>query len=87
MVESEFFMYPFHVRRPDPNRQIEGWKKYKKGWEVRILAEDSDDLESLQNVLKELGFNPKRPFLKRDQFVQPIYGRQAVERYLELVLD
>ena len=74
------------MRRQDPQRiEKDGWEQYKKGDEVRLVADSEQELKLIRRLLREAGFKPGRPFAKGLQYRQPIYGRQAVARFLELV--
>lgn len=64
----------------------EGSNRYRKGVEVRLVAESEQELRLIRRLLLAAGFEPGRPFAKGRQFRQPIYGRQAVARFLELVV-
>lgn len=75
----------WYMRRPNPERQQEGYRHYKKGWEVRLSVKSLDDLEMVRRLLVESGFETGRPFRKQSRWVQPLYGRDAVERFLSLV--
>lgn len=74
------------VRRQDQQRiEKEGCARYKKGDEIRLVAESTQELALIRRLLREEGFEPGRPFVKGRQYRLPIYGRQAVARFLELV--
>lgn len=83
---ASFFRRNGFVRRQDPQRLAdEGWERYKKGDELRLVAESAKELRLIRRLLREAGFKPGRPFAKGRQYRQPIYGRQAVARFLDLV--
>lgn len=82
---ARFFRRNGYVRWQNPERQATEGQKYKKGDEVRLVAESMSELAVIRRLLKRAGFKPGRPFAKGRQFLQPIYGRQAVARFLELV--
>lgn len=63
----------------------DGWRVYKKGHEVRLVASSEEELAILRGLLEQAGFRPGRPFVKGRQYRQPIYGKRAVGRFLELV--
>jgi hypothetical protein len=74
------------VRWQDPRRlAAEGWGHYKKGDELRLVARSAQELRLVRRLLRKAGFEPGRPFAKGRQFGQPIYGRRAVARFLELI--
>lgn len=75
-----------YVRRPNLERlAAEGYQQYKKGYEVRLVASSLRELRDLRRALLQTGFTPERPFRKAQQYRLPIYGRQAVARFLKLV--
>ncbi|MBI4536418.1 MAG: hypothetical protein HY712_00500 [candidate division NC10 bacterium] len=75
-----------YVRRQNRKRlQAEGWRRYKKGSELRLVAASESELQVIQRLLRQAGFKPGRPFAKGRQFRQPVYGRDAVARFLALV--
>jgi hypothetical protein len=83
---ADFFRRNGYVRRQDPERtEQDGWEYYKKGDEVRLVADNEEELKQIRRLLKAAGFIPGRPFVKGRQYRQPIYGRAEVARFLELV--
>lgn len=85
-VLAAFFQRNGYVRWQNPERLAdEGPQQYKKGNEVRLVANSVRELRLIRRSLCQLGFNPGRPFRKARQYRQPIYGRDEVARFLELV--
>lgn len=81
-----YFRRNGYVRRQNPKRLAdEGYSKYKKGDEVRLVAKSQEELELIRRLLTETGFKPGSPFAKAKQICLPVYGRKAVARFLELV--
>lgn len=75
-----------YARWQDARRvEEDGSQRYKKGDEVRLVANAPEELTMIRRLLREAGFRPGRPFVKGLQHRQPIYGREAVRRFLELV--
>lgn len=75
-----------YLRRPDAERvAVEGSRQYKKGDEVRLVANSLEELQLIRRLLSEAGFRPGRPFRKARQYRQPVYGKQAVARFLRMV--
>lgn len=62
----------------------QGYRVYKKGDEVRLVANSLRELIAIRRLLRAAGFRVSRPFAKAEQYRQPVYGRQAVARFLEL---
>lgn len=81
-----FFRRNGYVRWQNPKRcDKEGSRRYKKGDEVRLAADSARELKLIRRLLREAGFRTARPFVKGRQYRQPIYGREDVARFLELV--
>ncbi len=71
-----------YVRFQNIDRKAEG-QAYKKGWEVRLIAEDESDAQRIETLARSLDFRPGRKFLKGRKYVVPIYGWQAVEAFFK----
>lgn len=81
-----FFLRNGYVRRVNAERRDAlGTQVYKKGDEVRLVADSRAELAIIRRVLRTAGFKPGRPFRKAQQYRQPIYGRAEVARFLELI--
>lgn len=75
-----------YVRWPSQvRRATDGHARYKKGYEVRLVSGSVRELRAIRRLLRAAGFTPGRPFVKARQWRQPIYGRQAVARFLDLI--
>jgi hypothetical protein len=74
-----------YVRRPNRARRKAAPRDYKKGYEVRLVANSNAELRSIRRLLRAAGFKPGRPFRKARQWRQPLYGRQVVAAFLELL--
>lgn len=61
-------------------RKQRGSASYKKGYEVRFVLATKEELAHVRRLLKAAGFEPGKPFAKHSKLVQPVYGREAVER-------
>jgi hypothetical protein len=62
--------------------------KYKKGEEVRLIANEREERVRIMRLLKLAGFKAGRPYRKsaeRTQTCIPIYGREQVARFLSMV--
>ncbi len=68
------------VRMPSAARIPEGHADYKKGWEVRIVVDTRRELSEVRRLLKALKLLPGKPYVKGPRWVQPIYGRLAVQK-------
>jgi hypothetical protein len=85
---QEIFRRNGYVRRQNPVRVAEeGWRQYRKGDEVRLIARSAEELRLVRRLLRQAGFTPGRPFVKGRQHRQPVYGRQEVARFLDLIAE
>lgn len=83
---GEFFRRNGYVRRQDAERhEREGAQKYKKGDEIRLVANSEQELLLIRNLLRKMGFNIGQPFSRDTKFRQPVYGREQVARFLEMI--
>jgi hypothetical protein len=82
---SELFHRNGYVRRVDAVRRVKEGQLYKKGAEVRLVAESRAELAEIRRLLKQAGFKRARPFAKGRQWRQPVYGVAEVARFLSLV--
>ncbi|HEY3245984.1 MAG TPA: hypothetical protein VGM03_21790 [Phycisphaerae bacterium] len=62
-----------------------GYMAYKKGDEVRFVADSMRELRIIRRLLRQAGFRPGQPFAHGKQWRQPLYGRAEALRLLELV--
>ena len=56
-----------------------------KGYEARLFAATKSELVRLRRCLILAGFKPAKPWPKRKQFVQPLYGKKPVIAFKRLV--
>lgn len=83
---AHFFERNGYVRTPNEERSQQlGYQKYKKGWEVRLIAETESELDQIRQALERFDFRLGKPWEKGNQIVQPIYGKQQYERFLALI--
>lgn len=68
-----------YKRIANEDRRLVLGKKYKKGWEVRLVADDETQLAQIRALLEIVSFKVRKPFQKHKQLVQPVYGKRAVE--------
>jgi hypothetical protein len=82
---AAFFYRNGYVRRMNAVRRVEEGRLYKKGAEVRLVAESAAELAEIRRLLKRAEFKLARPFIKAQQWRQPVYGVAEVARFLSLV--
>jgi len=78
----EFFQRNGYMRFPNM-KQRKNNPNYKKGHEVRLVLYSLDELDEVVRLLERVGLSGGRPFQKNQQVVQPIYGKEAVDAFLE----
>lgn len=81
----KYFLRNGYFRLPDKERRKKLRQKYKKGYEVRLVAANRRELMEIRSLLKIAGFRSAKAFPKHSQYVQPVYGEAAVREFSELV--
>ncbi|HMO82042.1 MAG TPA: hypothetical protein PKD24_14725 [Pyrinomonadaceae bacterium] len=81
---ASFFKRNGYFRLPDSERRKRDGSDYKKGYEIRLVAKDASELEQIRELLVAAGFKTAKAFPKGNQWIQPIYGREAVERFCRI---
>ncbi len=76
-----------YLRLPNPARRGSDSQNYKKGYEVRLVLDTKKELQDTRRVLQQSGFQTSSVFTKGRKFVQPIYGKSAVEAFCKLVRE
>ena len=82
-----FFKRNGCFRKPNEERRLELGLKYKKGYEVRFVAHNESELIRIRELLELVGLKAGQPYRKSRQFVQPVYGKRAVDWFSNLVLS
>ena len=83
---AHYFGRNGYVRHQNARRlSRQGYRGYKKGDEVRLVARSLRELAAIRDLLQQAGFRPGRSFSKGRQYCQPVYGREAVRRFLDLL--
>ena len=75
---AEFFLRSGYMRMPRHERRQKLGRRYRKGWEVRLVLNSEDELNEVRRLLEQAGLKPGKAFKKWSRWVQPIYGKQAV---------
>jgi hypothetical protein len=70
-----------YVRIPNTDRRHAQKTRYKKGWEIRLVLKDEDELMEARRLIERAGFPVARAFRKEKQLVQPVYGKAAFEAF------
>jgi len=80
-----FFRRNGCLRAPNIARQKrDGWT-YKKGYEIRFVANNGKELLKIRSLLSKAGFKSGKPYSKRSQFIQPVYGKIFYEQFRKLI--
>jgi hypothetical protein len=82
---ARFYRRNGYVRLLDSERRRKENQLYKKGDEVRLVADTASELAAIRGLLARAGFKLARPFVKGRQYRQPVYGREEVARFLAMV--
>jgi hypothetical protein len=72
------------LRYPNEERFGEGMG-YKKGHEIRWMAYSEQEAEAIAGLLQKAGFKHGKIYAKRTQFVLPVYGYDAMVRFVKLL--
>ena len=78
---AESYHHRGYMREPDVIRKKKDGQSYKKGHEVRFVACSDDELAEIRHYLREAGFDLARPYDKGKKIVQPVYGKENMERF------
>lgn len=79
----DFFHNGACVRTPNEDRLDEGYRRYKKGWEVRFSVHSRSEATELRRVLVAAGLRSGRSYRKHQTtWIVPMYGRDQVTRFL-----
>jgi len=81
----EFYHRNGCQRVPDEERRSKEPGSYKKGYEIRLVANSKRELSLIRRLLRSSGLKPGKPFAKTHQWCQPIYGQSAVEQFNEWI--
>jgi len=82
MKLADVFRRNGYVRAPDMEKRKQFGLKYRKGWEVRLVLASEEDLEETRRLLAKAGLTAGQPFTKHSRWVQPVYGKTAVEFFV-----
>ncbi len=72
-------------RGPNEKRRERDGQAYKKGYEIRLTAASAAELRQLRRLLQAVGLSPGKPYRKARRFILPVYGRDAVERFSDMI--
>lgn len=78
-----YFRRNGYIRTVNVKRRQQLGQKYKKGYEVRLVANSESELAHIRTLLEQVGFKAGKPFRKHYQMVQPVYGKKIMEWFLK----
>jgi hypothetical protein len=73
-------------RLPNRRKRKQLKERYKKGYEVRLILNTKTELAIARRLLRRLHFKLGRPYQKRSQLVQAVYGKVMCERFRKLIV-
>jgi hypothetical protein len=71
---------PLKKRKKDDSPGV-----FRRGFEFRLTASTKEELRHIRQLLKQAHFKPASAFIKSNQYRQPVYGRESLERFLRLI--
>ena len=74
-----------YIRRYNPERREREGQHYKKGYEVRFVLGSEGALQAVKRLLTAVKLRPGKPFHKHQRIVLPLYGRETVEWFVNLL--
>jgi hypothetical protein len=77
----EFFRRNGYMRVPNQALREDAPRAYKKGYEIRLVARSQRELSTMRRLLRQVDLRPGKPFPKHNQWVQPVYGRDSMDRF------
>lgn len=87
LLESVFLRNGY-IKVKDENLLMEqGWAKYKKGFEVRLIPQDKIELKQIREAIKLIGYNPEKTFKSENRVIQPIYEGELILYFQNLLLN
>lgn len=72
-----YFLRNGCFRIPNAERMKEGYKKYKKGYEIRFTALNKSEQFSITRLLGKMNFKYGKPYKKRNRIIIPVYSKDA----------
>lgn len=78
----EFYRRNGYMRVPNETLREDAPREYKKGYEIRLIARSQRELTAIRRLIRQVDLRPGKPFPKHNQWVQPIYGRDAMDLFI-----
>ena len=82
---EDIFLKNGYVKIRDPQK----WEQrrsngYRKGFEIRFVCNDKEQLQKIQSAISALGFKVCKPFNKARHMIQPLYGKDITLHFQDL---
>ena len=82
---EEIFQRNGYLRIRNPDKwKLSGSSNYKKGFEIRFVSKNEDELQKIQASISSVGFKVCKPYLKGGHMVQPLYGKEITLQFQAL---
>jgi len=81
----QFYHRNGYLRQPNEARFEEGSQVYKKGYEIRFVANSEEEKVYISSLLEKTGFKHGKIYPKWKTFVLPVYGYDAMARFHEIM--
>lgn len=75
----ELFRERGYAREPSRDRRNKEGREYKKGYEVRLSVWTQAEARRVRRALRVVGLKPGSLYEHHSFFVQPVYGKDAVD--------
>ena len=84
-ILEEIFLRNGYLRVCNENKlKLYGSQNYKKGFEIRLIPIDLEELEMIRTSISKLGFTLCKTFIKHGHIVQPLYGKKITLEFKKL---
>lgn len=84
---GEYFLRNGCLRLPNEKLKKQRDGNYRKGYEIRFVANNKIELKEIKSLLKEADLIPGKHFEKFNQFVLPVYGKESFFRFKSLLAE
>jgi len=82
---EEIFQRNGYLRIRNPDKwKLSGSSNYKKGFEIRFVSKNEDELKKIQASISSIGFKICKPYLRGGHMVQPLYGKEIALQFQAL---
>lgn len=82
-----YFLRNGYLRLPNETLKKKKGGNYRKGYEIRFVANNKNELKEIKSLLKDAYLKPGKHFEKFNQFVLPVYGKESFFRFKSLLAE